>query len=348
MYQSINVIMKILFVASKYDYGIPQRGFSYEYFNFYYTLMHMGHECIFFDFVTLLREHGKEEMNRLLIDTVDLHQPDLMFTVLFQDQIKIDTIKKITDSNPKKIIAFNWFCDDHWRFENFSRYYAPCFSWVSTTAQSALLKYQYIGYKNVIKTQWAANHFLYKKSELPIIHDVSFVGAPHGNRRKIISEVMKSGVDCKVWGTGWNSNIFYRIMKKLHFVNIKAAEDALNKSRISQEDMIKVFSQSKINLNLTASSKTRYEEQIKGRTFEVPACGGFLLTGYADNLEEYFDIGKEIVCFKDCNKMIELISYYLKHEKEREEIAEAGYQKTIKEHTYEKRFNDIFKIMGLI
>ena len=46
--------------------------------------------------------------------------------------------------------------------------------------------------------------------------------------------------------------------------------------------------------------------------------------------------------------MIDKIRYYLKHNKEREAIALSGYEQTLKEHTYEKRFNEIFKVIELI
>ena len=92
----------------------------------------------------------------------------------------------------------------------------------------------------------------------------------------------------------------------------------------------------------------RQNEQIKGRNFEVPGSGGFLLTADADNLTDYFEDGKEIVIFKDTKDLIEKAKYYLGHENERAAIAEAGYQRSLREHTYEKRFNEMFKIMGLI
>ncbi|PIR26825.1 MAG: hypothetical protein COV41_00565, partial [Candidatus Brennerbacteria bacterium CG11_big_fil_rev_8_21_14_0_20_43_10] len=70
-------------------------------------------------------------------------------------------------------------------------------------------------------------------------------------------------------------------------------------------------------------------------------------TGDADNLRDYYVDGKEIVIFKDTADMIEKIKYYLAHDKEREAIAQAGYERTIREHTYEQRFREIFKIMNV-
>jgi spore maturation protein CgeB len=79
----------------------------------------------------------------------------------------------------------------------------------------------------------------------------------------------------------------------------------------------------------------------------VPGCGGFLLTGYVENLESYYKLDKEIVSFENTKELIEKLRYYIEHEEERQTIAQAGYIRTIKEHTYVQRFNDIFNKMSL-
>jgi spore maturation protein CgeB len=89
-----------------------------------------------------------------------------------------------------------------------------------------------------------------------------------------------------------------------------------------------------------------YSEQIKGRNFEIPGCGGFLLTGSADNLEEYYQDGREVVIFHDDDELIDKIHYYLAHDEERSAIAQAGYERTLREHTYVHRFREIFTTMG--
>jgi len=47
--------------------------------------------------------------------------------------------------------------------------------------------------------------------------------------------------------------------------------------------------------------------------------------------------------FKDDNDLLKKINYYLKHEKEREEIAENSYKKAIKNHNVLKEFKEVFK-----
>ena len=43
----------------------------------------------------------------------------------------------------------NWFTDDHWRFDRFSRHFAPAFDWSVTTDRDSLPKYEAIGYDGV-------------------------------------------------------------------------------------------------------------------------------------------------------------------------------------------------------
>ena len=71
------------------------------------------------------------------------------------------------------------------------------------------------------------------------------------------------------------------------------------------------------------------------------------MTQMTDDLSEYYDIGKEIVAFSSTSNLIKKIQYYVDHEAERKQIAALGYERTIRDHTYEKRFAQIFEAMGL-
>jgi len=67
----------------------------------------------------------------------------------------------------------------------------------------------------------------------------------------------------------------------------------------------------------------------------------------ADNLEQYYKIGEEVVCFDDRQDLVEKVRYYLEHEQERAAIAQAGFDRTLRDHTYARRFTEIFTRMGL-
>jgi spore maturation protein CgeB len=85
---------------------------------------------------------------------------------------------------------------------------------------------------------------------------------------------------------------------------------------------------------------------IKGRNFEIPGCGGFTLTGLADNLDDYYRLGSEVVCFGNVDDMSAVIKEYLEDDDRRRTVAEAGQRRTLAEHTYVHRFAKIFEEMG--
>ena len=96
----------------------------------------------------------------------------------------------------------------------------------------------------------------------------------------------------------------------------------------------KVYNLSKINLNITLPS---IESGVPQRVFDVMSYGGFILTNYQPEIDELFELDKDIVVFHSQKEFIEKLVYFLTHENERLSIAINGYQKIRKLHTYTKR-----------
>ncbi|MCX5998701.1 MAG: glycosyltransferase [Chloroflexi bacterium] len=120
---------------------------------------------------------------------------------------------------------------------------------------------------------------------------------------------------------------------------------------LSDAEMIWMYSRSKINLGFSSCGNTHETGerilQVRLRDFEVPMSGGFYMVEYMSELEEFFDIGKEIVCYSSKEDLAEKISYYLKHDDERERIRKAGHERCLRDHTWHKRFRMAFRKMGL-
>jgi spore maturation protein CgeB len=308
--------LRILFVAPRYDYGNPRRGLGIEENYFLNALVAMGHEVVRFDSLSLQRRLGKKETNRLLADTVERHHPDVLFAVMFKDELEPEVVSKITAQLGGRTV--NWFCDDQWRFDSFSSRWAKHYGWVVTTASAAVPRYLEIGMSNVIKSQWGCNHFLYKPIDCEKSFDVSFVGQPHGDRPEVIEHLRRAGIKVAVWGYGWPAG------------------------RLSQAEMIRLFSASLINLNLSNASLGRVN-QVKGRDFEVPGCRGFMISKRNDELAECYSEGKEIEMYGDRDELVDKIRHYLRNPAEREKIATAGYERTLREHTVEIRLTSVLK-----
>ncbi|MEK7546592.1 MAG: glycosyltransferase [Patescibacteria group bacterium] len=382
--------MKILYTGIQYSFYKKSYGLSFEHNNFYLSLKDLpGVEIKYFPFDRIL-EVGKKKFNEELFEAVKSWQPDLLFVFMLTDEVSKETLSKIRRETQTKTLA--WFPDDTWRFWSYSHHWTPYFDWVVTVYDEPLEWYRKLGLKNVIKSCWAANTALYKPTAYGLqttdgqttasskqsavvsspSADVSLVGSWNKARQRVVDALRKSGISVSVFGAGWPAR---------HWLAPKALAGG-GGGRISEEEMIKLFGQSKINLglnqpNMDYSLKSlgkiffrrsvekivpdfwrfprnfrswfvgRKISQIKGRVFEIPACGGFLLAGYAKGLERYYEIGKEIAVYRDEKEIPEMVKYYLANEDERKKIALAGYERTIKDHTYEKRFREIFERIGL-
>src|SRR3954464_9849551 len=321
-----------------YDYGKPERGPSFEETNFRSALEGMGHEAGACDFMERERLAGRAQMRRELVAAAAEARADVAFFCIFTDQLDADTIAAVRREGGAP--AVNWFTDDHWRFEGFSRHLAPSFDLAVTTDPDALPKYAAAGIDNVLLSQWACNRYAYSKVSDAIEHDVTFVGQPHGNRPELMDRLRGAGYEVEAWGEGWPAG------------------------RIDHDEMVRVFSTSRINLNPSNSSlppntlrarigrllrrnaEPPRPPQIKGRNFEVPGCGGFLLTERVPHLERYFELGREVMVYESEEDLAAQVEHWLANEEQRAAVAEAGYQRVLAEHTYDHRFNAIFEWAG--
>lgn len=97
-----------------------------------------------------------------------------------------------------------------------------------------------------------------------------------------------------------------------------------------------VFSKSKINLNI--SLKT-IRTGIPLRALDIMGCGGFLLSNFQVELAEYFVPGQECVFYDGLEDLYQKAAYYLTHDTEREQIAEAGYERVKRDFTFRERLS---------
>lgn len=102
-----------------------------------------------------------------------------------------------------------------------------------------------------------------------------------------------------------------------------------------------IFAHSRINLNISLKS---IDTGIPLRVLDIMGCGGFAMTNYQEELLEYFVPGEECVIYENIGDLYEKAAYYLSHENERAQIAEAGLQKVKRDFNFESRVREIFKI----
>jgi spore maturation protein CgeB len=81
------------------------------------------------------------------------------------------------------------------------------------------------------------------------------------------------------------------------------------------------------------------------RAFEIAGCGGFQLVSGVPVLAEHFEPGEELATFATIDELIEKARYYLSHPDEAARIARNGQLRAHRDHTYEKRLEQIITLM---
>jgi spore maturation protein CgeB len=108
--------------------------------------------------------------------------------------------------------------------------------------------------------------------------------------------------------------------------------------------MYKVLRQSLLTLNHHIDIASAYAGNL--RLFEATGVGTLLITDWKKNLHDMFEPGKEVVCYRTPEECAEMVQYYLEHDEEREAIARAGQQRTLRDHTYYQRMQSLLEIIS--
>ena len=109
-------------------------------------------------------------------------------------------------------------------------------------------------------------------------------------------------------------------------------------------DMYSVLARSKITVNQHIDIAEGYANNL--RLFEATGMGTLLITDWKSNITDMFDPGKEVVCYRDPQECLDLIRYYLDHESKRAAIAAAGQRRTLCDHTFCNRIEDLVRIFA--
>jgi len=108
------------------------------------------------------------------------------------------------------------------------------------------------------------------------------------------------------------------------------------------EDLPRFYPMSRVSLNCTS-------RQMKGavnqRVFDVPACGGFVLTDRREQLDRLFEPGREVLVYDAPQDIPELVARCLKDEPLRRSISAAARARILAEHTYEHRLEELVRVM---
>jgi len=152
-------------------------------------------------------------------------------------------------------------------------------------------------------------------------HTLSFLGSRKPERALVINRLIETGISIELFGAGWPNSQWI-------------------------EDPNSVYRNTQINLGIGFASSSSILTTIKGRDFECPGVGACYLTTYNWELTNHYELGKEILCYRSVEELIEMYSWYRKRPQECLRIAQAAWRRCANEHTWEKRFRKVFLETG--
>lgn len=163
---------------------------------------------------------------------------------------------------------------------------------------------------------------------------VSFVGTfldMHTSRTAVLERLVEAGIPLKLWGMVPAGGLGDSPLGACYMGPAWGLQ------------MYEVLARSKIVVNHHGNVPP-YANNL--RLFESTGSGAMLLTDERPNLGEIFQVGAEVVAYRDAQECVDRIQYYLTHEAERASIARAGQARTLADHSFEHRMREMIEIIG--
>lgn len=274
----------------------------------------------------------RDRMNRDLIERVSAWMAEAPFRVIFTylsgEQVTPQAMETL---RAFKVPIVNLSLNDKEHFvgkirggqamgmRDICRYFDLC--WTST--EDALKKYCVEGALPLYLPE-GANPDVHRPFDVEREFDVSFVGQCYGNRPEVIRRLREQGIRAEAFGFGWPNGA------------------------LPTEEMVKMYSRSRINLGFGGVAGHDDTYCLKGRDFEIPMSGGLYVTESCAELEKFFRPGREVVTYDGIDDLVGKIRHLLAHPEEADRIRKAGYERAQAEHTWEMRFETVFRLLGVL
>jgi len=165
-------------------------------------------------------------------------------------------------------------------------------------------------------------------------HDCVVIATFTPAKEELLMELLRlrPSLELRIWGNQWRERCSAPELQK-HIMG--AALDG--------QSYAKALRAARINL-ATLSGKvigSSQGDETTTRTYEIPACGGFMLHERTAELRDLFVEGEEVACFGSIDELAEKVDFYLAHPEERERIAAAGHRRCVPAYSYDARMRQL-------
>lgn len=173
-----------------------------------------------------------------------------------------------------------------------------------------------------------------KRQELG--HDVLVIGTHNAHKESILTALADRcpDLDLGVWGNLWEENC-----------QSPTVRGTIRGSALEGELYVDAIRSARINLALMSGPVQGAPggDETSTRTFEIPACGGFMIHERSPELDRLFVEGEEVVGFETAEELVTEIQRYLEDDEGRARIARAGHERCVPAYSYDERMRDLIE-----
>ena len=193
-----------------------------------------------------------------------------------------------------------------------------------------------LGAKNVCTIYWGADPDLFSPLNCEQDIDVFFYGHGHEYRQdwidSMITEPSKklSNHRFAIRGTGFDIDLGET--ERLPYASVSKLREYCCRS--------------KINLNITRKAHASVYASSSARIFELASMGCCIVSNPVEGLEEWFEVGKELIIVNGVDEVVERYKWLLSHDRERQCIGKHARECVLKRHAYRDRATQLIGIVN--
>ncbi len=170
--------------------------------------------------------------------------------------------------------------------------------------------------------------------EVPPAHPIVFVGAlnafHHRAGNRVLARAARS-LPVQFWGYDLRGRPPWSPLRRRYNGQAWGIE------------MFRLLASARVVLNRHIGEAGEYANNM--RLYEATGVGSLLITDAKTNLAELFEPGHEVVTYANAEELVREARRYLADDDARREIAAAGHARTLRDHTYAIRMQELATIL---
>jgi spore maturation protein CgeB len=268
-------------------------------------------------------------VNAALRSLIMRWKPDLLFAVFGMD-ISRETLSFAKEQG---VTTVRWWLNDPFQLKR-SLKKSPHYDVVFSNDAHCVAEYKQVGVKRAYFLPVAVSEDVHRPlpPDPALAADVIFAGDWCQTRERFMTTLAEN----------FNLRIFGPWGKKI--ADDSPLRPYLNDGFFTPEEMVQIFCSGKVIINIHSWYGIS-DHGTNPRIFEACGCGSFQLVDSKQEIPELYEPDREIVLWRDEKELVEKVGWALENEDKRLAIGRGGLARTLKQHTYIKRME---QMLGMV